>query len=122
MLENALSSFGPLNLATPYFMGSEILAKAWREQGDSGKAVQVLEAALAQKSRLLLGQSLLTGPVWLRLQAQLAQLYREMGRAEAALKIEDELRKRLALADTDHPILRQLDRTEDLALLQPTNN
>jgi len=121
MLENALSSFGPLNLATPYFMGSEILAKAWREQGNSGKAVQVLNAALEQKSRLLLEQSLLTGPLWLRLQAQLAQLYREMGRDADARKIEDELRKRLALADPDHPIVRQLDRTKDLALLGPAN-
>ncbi len=29
MLENALSSFGALDSATPYFMGSEILAEAW---------------------------------------------------------------------------------------------
>ncbi len=122
MLEKALSSFGPWDYsATLYFMGSEILANAWREQGNSGKAVQVLKAALEQKSRLLLEQSLLTGPVWLRLQAQLAQLYRELGRDADARKIEDELRRLLALADADHPILRQLDRTEDLALLEPTN-
>ena len=81
----------------------------------------MLKTALEEKSRLLLEQSLLTVPIWLRLQAQLAQLYSEMGRAEDALKIEDELRKRLAYADPDHPILRQLDRTEELALLQPTN-
>jgi len=48
-------------------------------------------------------------------------LHREMGRAADARKIEDELRTLLALADPDHPILRQLDRTEDLALLKPTN-
>ena len=118
MLEDALSSSGSLVPDTSvYFMGSEILATAWREQGNSGKAVQVLQIALEQKSRLLLEQSLLTGPVWLRLQAQLAQLYRETGRYEDARKIEAELRTLLALADSDHPILRQLNHTEDLALL-----
>ena len=117
MLENALSLSGPLVPATSvYFMGSESLAKAWKEQGNSGKAVQVLNAALQKQSRLLLEQSLLTGPLWLRLQAQLVQLYREMGQDEDAGKIEDELRKRLALADPDHPILRQLDRTKEIAL------
>ena len=99
-----------------------MLAKAWSEQGNSGKAVQVLNAALEKKSRILLEQSLLTVPIWLRLQAQLTQLYREMGRDADALKIEDELRKRLVYADPDHPILRQLDRTKELALLEPTNN
>ena len=57
----------------------------------------------------------------LRLRWQLADLYRQTGRDEDAREIEDELRKRLALADADHPILRQLERTEELALLEPTN-
>jgi tetratricopeptide (TPR) repeat protein len=123
MLEEALSSFGAWDYsATLYFMGAEILAEAWREQGDSGKAVQVIKAALEKKSRLLLEQSLLTGPLWLKLQSQLAQLYRELGRDADARKIEDELRKRLALADADHPILLQLNRTEDLALREATDN
>ncbi len=122
MLENALSSSSSLVPATSvYFMGSESLAKAWREQGNSGKAVQVLTAALQKKSHLLVEQSLLTGPLWLRLQAQLVQLYREMGRDEDARKIEDELRRRLALADPDHPILRQLDHTKELALREGAN-
>ena len=123
ILEKALSLFGPGDFtAAPYFMGSELLAKAWREEGNSDKAVQVLKAALEKKSRVLFEQTLLTGPLWLRLQAQLAQLYREIGRNEGARKIEDELRRLLALADRDHPILRQLDRTEKLALREPTNN
>ena len=123
MLENALPSLGSLLPSTSlYFMGSEILAKAWREQGNSGEAVQVLKTALEKKSRLLAEQSLLTGPLWLRLQAQLAQLYREMGRDEDALKIEDELRRRLALADANHPILLQLARSKKLALREPANN
>ena len=39
-----------------------------------------------------------------------------------ARKIEDELRRLLALADSDHPILRQLDRTEFLTSLEPAKN
>ena len=77
-----------------------------------------MRAALEKESFLLLDQSVLTGPLWLKLQAQLSQLYLEMGRYEDARKIEGDLRKRLALADHDHPILRQLDRTKELASLE----
>ena len=54
-------------------------------------------------------------------QAPLSQLYLEMGRDEDARKIEDKLRRSLALADADHPILRQLDRTKELALREAAN-
>jgi hypothetical protein len=120
ILGDALSSIRVTdsNSAEIYFMGSEILAEAWREQGDSTYAAQVLRAALEKEAFLLLDQSVLTGPLWLKLQAQLEQLYREMGRDKDARKVEDELRKRLALADPDHPILLQLDRTKELASLE----
>ena len=42
-----------------------------------------------------------------------------MGRDAEARKTEDELRKLLALADPDHTILHQLDRTKELALIPP---
>ncbi len=124
ILGDALSSINPTNYssAATYFMGSEILAEAWREQGDSTHAARVLRTALEKEAFLLLDQSVLTGPLWLKLQAQLAQLYREMDLNEDARKIEDELRRHLALADPDHPILRQLDRTQDLALREAANN
>ena len=109
------------NSAAAYFMGSEILAEAWREQGDSTNAVAVLRVALEKESFLLLDQSVLTGPLWLRLQAQLAQLYREMGQDKDAREIEDKLRRLLALADSDHPILHQLDRHKELALREAAN-
>jgi len=123
MLGDALSSVSltDSSLAADYFMGSEILAEAWREQGDSTNAAEVLGAALEKESFLLLEQSVLTGPLWLKLQAQLSQLYREMGQDEDARKIENELRRLLALADSDHPILRELNRTKELALREPAN-
>ena len=70
---------------------------------------------------LFLDQSVLTAPLWLKLRAQLSQLYLKMGRYEDAREIEDELRRRLALADADHPILRQLDHTAEVALREPVN-
>jgi len=123
MLGDALSSISltDSDLAATYFMGSEILAEAWREQGDSTNAAEVLRAALEKESFLLLEHSVLTGPLWLKLQAQLSQLYREMGRDEEAQEIEEDLRRHLALADPDHPILRQLDRTKELALREAAN-
>ncbi len=105
--------------AAAFFMGSEILAEAWRAQGNLGKAVQVLEGASEKKLLLLADQSSpLTGALWVRVQGQLAQLYREMGRDEDARKIEAELRALLAYADADYPILRQLESAGDVALLQ----
>ncbi len=97
------------------------LSEAWREQGDPTNAAQVLRAALEKEAFLLLDQSVLTGPLWLKLQAQLSQLYREMDRDEDARKIEDELRRRLALADAVHPILQQLEYTATVASRQAAN-
>ena len=103
--------------AAAYFMGSEILAEAWRAEGELGKAVQVLESAAEKEVLLLADQSSpLTGALWVRVQAQLAEYYRKMGRDAEARKIEEKLRALLASADPDHPILRQLDHTEELAL------
>ncbi len=108
--------------AAAYFMGSEILAEAWRAQGNLGKAVQVLKGASEKKLLLLADQSSpLTGALWLRVQGQLAQLYRAMSRDAEGRKIEEKLRRLLALADADHPILLQLESTGDVALLQPPN-
>jgi len=123
MLGDALSSISLTDSgsAASYFMGSEILAEAWREQGDSTNAAEVLRTALEKEAFLLLDKRVLTGPLWLKLQAQLSQLYREMGQDEDARKIEDKLRRLLALADPDHPILRQLDHTQDLALREAAN-
>jgi len=105
--------------AAAFFMGSEILAEAWRAQGNLGKAVQVLEGAAEKELLLLADQSSpLTGALWVRVQGQLAQLYREMSRDAEGRKIEEKLRALLAYADPDHPILRQLDRTKELASLE----
>ena len=118
LLEKAvqLSQYGNGNA---YFLVSDILADAWEQQEEWEQAARVLEEASSRKTLLVNGGA---APLWFRIQWRLAGVYRKLGRDEDALKIEDELRTLLALADPDHPILRQLDRTEDLALREPTNN
>jgi hypothetical protein len=56
---------------------------------------------------------------WMRTRLQLAQIYREMGRNQDAQKVEAELRKLLAYADPNHPILVELNRTKAIATALP---
>ena len=78
--------------------------------------MQVLEQASSKKALLFAPYAGENPARWLRIRLTLAEIYREMGRDEDALKIEAELRSMLAYADADHPILRQLDRTKEVAL------
>jgi tetratricopeptide (TPR) repeat protein len=89
------------------FLGSESLATALKEKGDLAQAVRVLERASERRSSAAFENA---GAFWLRTQFQLARLYREVGRAEDARKIERELLNLLALADADHPMLLELRR------------
>ena len=94
-----------------FLAGSESLANAYEQQGDSAGLLRVLEKASAEK--LLLYRVRLEPVViyWQRNQLRLAQLYRKLGRVEEARKVADELLSQLAYADSDHPILRQLNKT-----------
>ena len=104
-----------------YFLGSLILAEAWREQDQLELAVRVLEQASGKKALLFAPFGGENPARWLRIRLMLAEIYREMGRDEDARKVEAELRALLAYADADHPILRQLDRTKELALRKEAN-
>jgi len=93
-----------------YFLGVTVLARAYLEEGSPSRAIKLLEEA-SQKKSFLLDQTVTTGPIWLKTQLQLAQLYRQTGEEEKARKIEDQLRQQLAHADADHPILQALGST-----------
>ncbi len=101
-----------------YFLGSLILAEAWREQDQLELTMRVLEQASRKKALLFAPIGGENPARWLRIRLMLAKTYREMGRDEDAGKVEAELRRLLALADRDHPILRQLERTKELASLE----
>ena len=98
--------------------GSESLAHAWEQQGNFQRAIGVLEAVRPFKTRYLFAGWATT---WMKTQLRLAQLYRKVGREQEAREIEAELRKLLPYADPDHPFLRQLNRSQEVALAQPPN-
>lgn len=93
------------------FLGPEALANAWEEMGNLPKAIEGLELISREKPR----GDMAMGFAWMRDEWQLAQLYRKVGRVQDAERIEAELRKLLAVADPDHPILVQLERSRNLA-------
>ena len=89
------------------FVGSESLTRALTKKGERVRAIKLLERASALRRLAAFEEA---GQYWLRIRYQLAQLYRESGRVNEARAIEDELRKLLALGDSDHPIRRALER------------
>lgn len=95
-----------------FLAGSESLANAYEQQGDTPGLLRVLEEASAEK--LLLYRPRLEPVViyWHRNQLRLARLYRKLGRVEDARMIESDLLKQLAHADPDHVILPQLKEAE----------
>jgi tetratricopeptide (TPR) repeat protein len=89
-----------------FLLGSETLASALAKKGDLKRAVQVLERAGKRRFQAVINNN--SGPYWLRSRIGLATLYRQVGRVEDARTIESDLRKLLARADADHPILVEL--------------
>lgn len=91
-------------------IASEDLARAYEKEGRPQDAVRVLE-------RAAYGPTMVAdfSAMWQeRIQWDLGQLYRELGRGKDADRVEDLLRTELAFADPDHPIvlaLRDQDQT-----------
>lgn len=113
LLEEGLSSL----LRDPWhtscsFIGFEDLAEAYVKQGKHGDAVRVLEESSKQWNQNYFGPggTAYRVPMWMKNQMLLAGLYRKMGREQDAKKIEDELSNLLMFADSDHPILRELQK------------
>ena len=97
-------------------LASEALAQIREEEGDLEEAVALLESVHWGRVQAFFNES---GFDWMQRQLLRARLYRKVGRMQEAEEIEAELRKLLAYADADHAILRQLKRTEDVAVAQP---
>jgi len=93
-------------------MGTVSLARALEEEGDLAEAAEVLERLTETKTRAILLYCCDNGSLWMRSQLELARVYRRMGRLEDAQKIENELRRALAQADSDYVLLRELKRLE----------
>lgn len=94
------------------WLACEALAGAYRRQGKLSDAVHVLQHAPVNPQPTTPGLA-----YRMRAQLQLLALERDMGHVADAQRVEAELRKELAFADPDHPILRALVRR--LAVIQP---
>jgi len=79
---------------------AEGLSTALERSGDLPQAAKVLEQASSER--------LQNPPQWLRNEALLSGVYRRLNRNSDARKVEDRLRKLLAFADADNPILQKL--------------
>jgi Tetratricopeptide repeat len=90
-------------LGTPALAASDGLARAWKSSGDWHQAILVLEDASQNRFRSCLWP-IASAHLWLDLRAELAQLYRHVGREREALTIEAHLRTLLKAADDDHPL------------------
>ena len=100
-----------------YYLGAESLATAWQQVGEDEQALRVLEEAAEAKARY---SNFFWGAFgWLRVQARLAREYRELGRIDEAVSIEDDVLHMLKYADADHPIVRQIREARN-NLAQPT--
>jgi tetratricopeptide (TPR) repeat protein len=106
-LEEACRLAGDRYYAPNYSLGREMLAAALAKQGNLPRAIQILERNPESYCAVISGT---TGAFWMMDRWELAKLYRRAGREEDARAVEAELAKRLALADSDHPILLELQR------------
>jgi tetratricopeptide (TPR) repeat protein len=95
-----------------YFFDAESLAQAYERQGNLPAALQVLERASTKRSSVDYRVAMGGAPFWMQDQLDLARLYLRLGRFQDAQEIENELRKLLAYADPDFPLLVELKRLQ----------
>ena len=101
------------------YLAAESLARAYQKQGNLEAAARVLKRMSEERAKLYPPTGVMYSVYWMRTQLQLAQIYREMGRNQDAQTVEAELRKLLAYADPNHPILVELNRTKTIATALP---
>ena len=89
------------------FMYSETLARALWARGNPDAAIRVLEKTDALRDAVYSPASH-NGYAWMRNQLLLADIYRQVGRAEDARVVERDLLQALAAADPDYPMLVDL--------------
>lgn len=98
----------PLTLpeVRPRLYSYELAARAHWRLGDVTAAVALLEPL--DEQRFLAVASPWSVSSWARCRLLLADIYRDVGRVAEARKVEDDLRRRLSMADIDHPLVRKL--------------
>lgn len=92
-----------------YVRGAAAVADWWATQGDLEKSAALLEEATRPKTRVFTGPTRgesFIGVFWLRARAKLARVYRQMGRANEADRVDAEVARLLSTADPDFILLR----------------
>ena len=115
-------SLSKLHAHPTYFLNAESLAHAYESTGNLVAAVEVLESASADRIHAYGPSDLLAASFWMRDELDLARLYRRLNRVKDAQTIEGELRKLLAYADPDYPMLLELNRLQSSASLAAASN
>jgi tetratricopeptide (TPR) repeat protein len=108
-------------LGAPALAASDGLARAWKSSGDWHQAILVLEDASQNRFRSCLWP-IASAHRWLALRAELAQLYRHVGREREAVTIEAHLRTLFKAADDDHPLAVRLRAAGNLPNVAPGRN
>jgi serine/threonine-protein kinase len=88
------------------------MAQAWEVHGDLREAAKVLADA-TDGHRGECARSVGGLPFWIYARDKLSQLYRRMGRVSEAQAIDADLRKLLAVAEEDHPVLVRLRQADN---------
>jgi tetratricopeptide (TPR) repeat protein len=113
LLEEGLKARNwPVNVT---LLGSESLARVYTREHKFQEALRVLQSAWetrAWSDSWDLGWNFAWSSP--RIGLQLADLYREMGRTSEAEQVEDELSKLLIYAESDHSIVRELQKRHQL--------
>jgi hypothetical protein len=90
-----------------HFIALDLLSRIAEQEGRPERAVELLRMTDQERGRAaLLG----SGLFWIKCQTRLAEVYRQMGRDDEALRVERELLTALALSDPDHPTTAALKR------------
>ncbi|MGH9863478.1 MAG: hypothetical protein ACRD35_08650, partial [Candidatus Acidiferrales bacterium] len=97
---------------TDFVYAVDSFARALEERGEWEAALQVLEEGTRRKEKIAL---ILGARQWINWESRRAQVLRKLGRNAEARPIEAELRRLLAYADPDHPLLAQLNQGERTA-------
>jgi tetratricopeptide (TPR) repeat protein len=106
-----------------YFFGAELLARAYERQGNTSAALQLLEDVSTGRSLVDGDSAAMNGAYfWMRDQMDLARLYLRLGRVQDAEEIVNELRKLLADADPDFPMLVELKKLHDTSSMASKSN
>jgi len=102
LLEGALPRLGESSEGM-YYVALESLAAARQKAGDTARAIETLDVTRGMRTRAAYGASY-RPLLWLRLQAQLAGLYRQVGRDADADALDLEIATLLSVADPDHAL------------------